>query len=160
MRAFVWQAILPAGGLSGRRAGWKARLQPGLAATQQHCGSTQFPRPPNLQGRLQEFGVSALQTESLRDVGCCEIRSLGHSKPRPQEAVSGKLTAQGYSLTASSLFVPQCLHGIDRHGVQSWFRRGHKRHGQQRDWSRDHRQWVAGRYPEQQARQVTGKRER
>jgi hypothetical protein len=31
---FVWQAILPAGGLSGRRAGWKARLQPGLAATQ------------------------------------------------------------------------------------------------------------------------------
>ena len=30
----VWQAILPVGGLSGRQAGWKARLQPGLAATQ------------------------------------------------------------------------------------------------------------------------------
>ena len=58
---FVWQAILPAGGLSGRRAGWKARLQPGLAATQQRCGPTQFPRPPNLPGRLQEFGVSARQ---------------------------------------------------------------------------------------------------
>jgi hypothetical protein len=59
---FVWQAILPAGGLSGRRAGWKARLQPGLAATQQRCGPTQFPRPPNLQGRLQDFRSSECRT--------------------------------------------------------------------------------------------------
>jgi hypothetical protein len=29
----VWQPILAAGGLSGRRAGWKARLQARLPAT-------------------------------------------------------------------------------------------------------------------------------
>jgi len=48
-------ALRVAGNLACRRpfrppGGLKARLQPGLAATQPGCGSTQFPRPPNWPG--------------------------------------------------------------------------------------------------------------
>ena len=48
-------ALRVAGNLACRRAfrppgGLKARLQPGLAATQQRCDSTQFPQPANSPG--------------------------------------------------------------------------------------------------------------
>jgi hypothetical protein len=65
---FVWQAILPAGGLSGRRAGWKARLQPGLAATQQRLRLNSISPTAKLARddiRRSEIGLRACQEMTL-----------------------------------------------------------------------------------------------
>jgi hypothetical protein len=59
---------LSARGRSPFRPAWRALGQNRRGAQrfsglviQQRCGPTQFPRPPNLPGRLQEFGVSTRQ---------------------------------------------------------------------------------------------------
>jgi len=63
----VWQAILPAGGLSSPPGGLKGRLQPGLAATHRGFAGTRTAQSDSLahQGYVETAGALSLDPAAM-----------------------------------------------------------------------------------------------